>query len=59
MSSPIMVGNIEQRPVDQLKPHRQNARTHSESQVEQIGARIRQFRIREPNPDRDRRWKRR
>jgi ParB-like chromosome segregation protein Spo0J len=38
-----MVGHIEQRPVDQLKPHRQNARTHSEAQIEQIVASIREF----------------
>ena len=43
MSSLITVGHIEQRPVDQLKPHRQNARTHSEAQVEQIIASIREF----------------
>jgi ParB-like chromosome segregation protein Spo0J len=43
MSPLIMVGNIEQRPVDQLKPHRQNARTHSEAQIEQIVASIREF----------------
>ena len=43
MSSFIMVGHIEQRPVDQLKAHPQNARTHSEAQVEQIVASIREF----------------
>src|SRR5712691_8564636 len=43
MSSLIMVGNIEQRPVDQLKPHRRNSRTHSEAQVEQIVASILEF----------------
>jgi hypothetical protein len=37
------VGHIEQRPVDQLKPYRQNSRTHSEAQVEQIVASIRNF----------------
>jgi len=43
MSSLIMVGRIEQRRVDQLKAHPQNARTHSEAQVEQIVASIREF----------------
>src|SRR5713101_8381534 len=43
MSAPIMVGHIEQRRVDQLKAHPQNARTHSEAQVEQIVASIREF----------------
>ena len=43
MSSLITVGHIEQRPVDQLKPHPQNARTHSHGQIEQIVASIREF----------------
>src|SRR5260370_16587529 len=43
MSSFNMVGHIEQRPIDQLKAHPQNARTHSEAQVEQIVTSIREF----------------
>ena len=43
MSSPIMVGQIEQRSVNQLKIHPQNARTHSDAQIEQIVASIREF----------------
>jgi ParB-like chromosome segregation protein Spo0J len=43
MNCPIDVGHIEQRPVDQLKPYSQNSRTHSEAQVEQIVASIREF----------------
>jgi DNA modification methylase len=43
MSSPIMVGHIEQRAIDQLTEYTQNARTHSDAQVEQIVASIREF----------------
>ncbi len=43
MSSPITVGQIERRPVDQLKPDPQNARTHTRRQIEQIVASIREF----------------
>ena len=43
MSSVVVVGQIETRPVDQLRAHPQNARTHSGAQIEQIAASIREF----------------
>jgi DNA modification methylase len=43
MSSPMMVGHIEQRAIDQLTEYPQNARTHSGAQVEQIVASVREF----------------
>ena len=43
MSSPILVGAIEQRPVDQLIAYPHNARTHSDRQIEQIANSIREF----------------
>ena len=43
MTSPVIVGNIEQRPVDQLSAYTDNARTHSESQIAQIAASIVEF----------------
>ena len=43
MSSPIMVGHMEKRAINQLREYPQNARTHSEAQIEQIVASIREF----------------
>ncbi len=43
MSSPIVVGHIEQRPIDRLTAYPRNARTHSDAQIEQIAASIRAF----------------
>lgn len=43
MTSPLMVGHIEPRPTQQLKTYLNNARTHSDSQIEQIAASIRAF----------------
>jgi len=39
----MTVGSIERRPIDQLKTHVQNARAHSDTQVEQIVASICEF----------------
>jgi ParB-like chromosome segregation protein Spo0J len=41
--SPALVERIEQRPTDRLRKFNHNARTHSESQVNQISASIREF----------------
>jgi DNA modification methylase len=43
MNLPTIVGTIHPRPLDQLKANPQNARTHSESQIQQIADSIRQF----------------
>jgi hypothetical protein len=43
MSSIVMVGHVEQRPIDQLLADAKNARTHSAAQVDQIAASIREF----------------
>src|ERR1700693_2476673 len=43
MSSIVMVGHVEQRPIYQLLADANNARTHSAGQVEQIAASIREF----------------
>ena len=43
MSSIVMVGHVEQRPIDQLLANANNARTHSAAQVDQIAASIREF----------------
>ena len=43
MSSPVIVGHIEQRQVDQLTAYPHNARTHSDAQVAQIAASIQRF----------------
>jgi DNA modification methylase len=43
MSSPIMVGHIEKRAINQLTEHPQNARKHPGTQIEQILASIREF----------------
>src|ERR1019366_6873907 len=43
MSSPIIVGHIEQRLIDHLIPYAQNARTHSDAQIAQMAASIREF----------------
>lgn len=43
MNSLFIVGQIERRPIHQLSMYAQNARTHSESQIEQIAASIREF----------------
>ena len=43
MSSPIMVGHMEQRAINQLTEYPQNARTHPGAQIEQIVASIREF----------------
>ena len=43
MSSIVMVGHVEQRPIDQLLADANNARTHSAAQVDQIAASIREF----------------
>ena len=42
-NSLFLVGQIELRPIHQLTMYAQNARTHSDSQIEQIAASIRQF----------------
>jgi ParB-like chromosome segregation protein Spo0J len=34
---------MERRPIDQLVPYANNARTHSDAQIEQIAASIREF----------------
>lgn len=39
MAAPV----IEHRPLDQLRPHPRNARTHSPAQVEQLAASMREF----------------
>jgi ParB-like chromosome segregation protein Spo0J len=41
--TPMQTLNIEYRPVDSLIPYANNARTHSEEQVAQIAASIREF----------------
>jgi DNA modification methylase len=41
--APVMVGQIEHCPIDQLTPYANNARTHSDAQIEQIAQSIRQF----------------
>ena len=43
MSSPVIVGQIEQRQVDQLTAYPHNARTHSDAQIAQIAVSIEQF----------------
>ena len=43
MNSLLLVGHIERRPINQLSMYAQNARTHSDSQIEQIAASIREF----------------
>ena len=43
MNSLFLVGHIERRPINQLSMYAQNARTHSDSQIEQIAASIREF----------------
>jgi DNA modification methylase len=43
MNSPFIVGPLERRPLDQLKMYAYNARTHSDSQIDQIAASIREF----------------
>src|ERR1700693_4673049 len=42
-AAPHMVGHLELRPVEQLTPYANNARTHSATQVEQIAASIQEF----------------
>jgi hypothetical protein len=42
-ASLVIVGQIEPRPIDQLIPYANNARTHSEAQIEQIAQSIREF----------------
>ena len=42
-TGPTMVGQIELRPIDQLFTYAANARVHSEAQVSQIAASIREF----------------
>ncbi|MFZ0937773.1 MAG: site-specific DNA-methyltransferase [Bryobacteraceae bacterium] len=43
MNSWFIVGHIERRPIHQLSMYAQNARTHSDSQIGQIAASIREF----------------
>jgi hypothetical protein len=43
MKSPAMIGNIEHRYLWQLKAYPHNARTHSDSQIDQIAKSIREF----------------
>ena len=43
MKSPVTIGPIELRPVDQLVAYANNARTHSEAQIDQIVSSIKEF----------------
>jgi hypothetical protein len=43
LPAPQQVSRIETRPVDQLIPYAENARTHSKKQIRQIAASIREF----------------
>ena len=43
MNSPIIVGHIEHRRIDQLVAYPRNARIHSDAQIEQIAASIREY----------------
>ncbi len=42
-SAPILARRIEHSPIDRLTPYDRNARTHSEFQITQIAASIREF----------------
>jgi len=43
MPSPTIADHVEQWPLDKLIPYTQNARTHSDNQVDQIAASILEF----------------
>ena len=43
MNEPFIVGPIERRPVEQITAYPHNARTHSNAQINQIAASIREF----------------
>src|SRR5882672_416354 len=43
MSTTVIVQRIEQWPIEELVPYANNARTHSEGQIEQIMASINEF----------------
>ena len=49
MTSQVMAQHIEHWPIDKLIPYARNARTHSDAQMAQSAASIREFGLRTPS----------